>query len=121
MNDDPLFWLDGSDDEMLTAIKKAQQTFPQFAKELEQESRRVVPALDAAVVKAFFFESATPKQGEHMFVNQVRLDGDTVHGVISGTPRFVTSLSEGQDVSFPTSRISDWFIVIKGRGEGGHT
>ena len=121
MNDDPLFWLSGTDTEMNAAIKMAQQTFSEFVSELELESRRVVPALDYAVVKAFFCEPATPGQGEHMFVSEVRLEGQTVHGVLTGTPQFVTSLKEGQPVSFPVSRISDWFIVIGGRGRGGHT
>ena len=121
MNDDPLFWISGSDTEMKAAIENAQRTFPEFAKELEIESRRIVPALDEALVKAFFFEPGTPEQGEHMFVDEVRLEGKIVHGVLVGTPQFVTSLSEGQRVSIPVTRISDWFIVINGRGKGGHT
>jgi len=77
--------------------------------------------LDAAVVKAFFFDPDTPERGEHMFVDEIRVEGQTIHGVISGTPNSVTSVSEGQTVSFPVSRVSDWFIVISGRGQGGHT
>ena len=121
MNDEPIFTVDGSDAEMNAAIKRAKQTFPEFVKELELESRRIIPALDAAVVKVFFFDPDTPERGEHMFVDEVRVEGQAVHGVISSTPSSVTSVSEGQAVSFPISRISDWFIVINGRGQGGHT
>lgn len=106
---------------MNSAIKKAQETFPEFVKELEMESRRVVPALDAAIVKAFFFEPTTPEKGEHMFVNHVRVEGDLVHGILSSTPHSVAGLREGEEVSFPISRVSDWFVVIEGRGKGGHT
>jgi uncharacterized protein YegJ (DUF2314 family) len=121
MNNDPLFWLRGTDEEMNAAIRRAQESFPEFVRELELESRRIVPALDCAVVKAFFCESATPELGEHMFVSDVRLDGEMVHGVLTGTPQFVTGLNEGQPVSFPRSRVSDWFIVTRGQGKGGHT
>ncbi len=120
MNDNPHVWVSGADEEMNAAIKMAQQTFPEFVAELELESRRIIPALDYAVVKAFFSDPATPDQGEDMFVSDVRVEGQTVHGILNGTPRFVTSLSEGQRVSFPVSRISDWFIVRGGRGKGGH-
>lgn len=121
MSNDPIHTLSGSDPEMNAAIKKAQETFPEFVKELELESRRVVPALDQALVKAFFFEPATPERGEHMFVNRVRVEGGVVHGILASAPRSVGGLREGQEVSFPISRISDWFIVIEGRGRGGHT
>ena len=121
MNEDPLLWLTGDDDEMNAAIKKAQDTFPEIVRELDLEARRVVPGLDAAIVKAFFFDDDAHEQGEHMFVEQVRLEGETVHGVLASTPQVVTSVKEGEDVSFPASRISDWFIVIEGRGKGGFT
>lgn len=121
MNNDPICTLDGGDSTMNAAIKKAQDTFPEFVRELELESRRIIPGLDAAIVKAFFFERATPEKGEHMFVDEVRVKGDMVYGVLSGRPQTVTGLSEGQNVSFPVSRVSDWFIVIEGRGRGGHT
>jgi uncharacterized protein YegJ (DUF2314 family) len=121
MNPDPIFTLSGDDPQMNAAIRKAQDTFPEFVRELEIESQRIIPALDAAIVKAFFFDPATPEQGEHMFVEDIRVENGMVHGVLSGTPQSVSGLTKGQNVSIPISRISDWFIVIEGRGQGGHT
>jgi len=121
MTTDPIYTLSGRDPDMAAAIKNAQISFPEFVKELDLESRRIIPALDAAIVKAFFFNPATPEQGEHMFVDHIRVDGDQVRGVLSSSPSTIAGLSEGQEVSFPVSRISDWFIVIDGKGRGGHT
>lgn len=121
MSIDPICTVDGDDPEMNAAIRVAQQTFPEFVREIELESRRIIPALDAAVVKAFFFEPATPARGEHMFVDQIEVEGEMIHGVLSGTPQAVRGLTEGQRVSFPLAQLSDWFIVIQGRGKGGHT
>ncbi len=121
MSDDPIYTLSGRDPAMSAAIKRAQETFPEFIQALELESRRVVPALEAAIVKAFFFEPATSEKGEHMFVDQVRVEDGVVHGILSSTPHTVAGFVEGQEVSFPVSQISDWFIVIDGRGQGGHT
>lgn len=121
MSDDPIYTLSGSDPEMNSAIKRAQDSFSEFIEELEIDSRRIVPGLEAAIVKAFFFEPATPQQGEHMFVDQIRVEGDMVYGILSSTPKSVRGLSEEQEVSFPISRISDWFVVSEGRGKGGYT
>jgi uncharacterized protein YegJ (DUF2314 family) len=121
MTDDPICTVDGGDAEMNAAIRLAQQTFPEFVREIELESRRIIPALDAAVVKAFFFEPATPARGEHMFVDEIEVEGEVIHGVLSGTPQSVRGLAEGQRVSFPLVQLSDWFIVIGGRGRGGYT
>src|SRR5947209_17922601 len=104
---------------MNAAIKRAQQTFPEFVKELELESRRIIPALDAAVVKAFFFDPDTPERGEHMFVDDIRVEGQTIHGVVSGTPNSVTSVSEGQTVSFPASGARNGSTATKVPGRGG--
>ena len=121
MSDDPICTVDGSDAEMNAAIRLAQQTFPEFVREIELESHRIFPALEAAVVKAFFFEPATPERGEHMFVDEIEVEGEMIHGVLSGTPQSVSGLTEGQRVSFPLAQLSDWFIVICGRGRGGYT
>ncbi|HWA25840.1 MAG TPA: DUF2314 domain-containing protein [Lacunisphaera sp.] len=121
MNQDPIFTVSGNDPEMNAAIKKAQDSFPEFIRELELESRRVIPALDEAIVKAFFFDPESPEEGEHMFVESIRFEDGMIHGVLSGEPQHLQSYSLGQEVSFPVSRVSDWFVVIGGRGKGGYT
>ena len=76
MSDEIIFTLEGSDLEMNAAILKAQQTFPDFINELELERRRIVPALEAAIVKAFFFDADTPERGEHIEVDpEIRARG----------------------------------------------
>lgn len=121
MNPDPVFWLSGDDDEMKAAILQAQQSFPEFMREVEADVLRRVPRLEAALVKAYFFEAEMPDQGEHLFVEEVQVKGDAVRGTLSGTPQFVRGLTDGQSVTFPVSQISDWFLVTDGQGRGGYT
>lgn len=106
---------------MVAAIRKAQAALPEFAEQLRMDARRILPALEVAVVKAFFPAPGTPAEGEHMFVDQVQIDGESVHGVLASEPSWIPGLKEGQEVRFPASRISDWFYVIRGRGHGGFT
>lgn len=121
MNTDPIIFLSGGDAAIAAAIKKAQATFPEFVRELELEARRVIPALDAAIVKAFFPNPNRPDEGEHLFIDDILVEQGTVHGTIASAPQMVSGLSEGQRVSFPIAHVSDWFIVTNGRGKGGHT
>lgn len=121
MDENTIHWLEGGDPTMTAAIKNAQATFPEFVHELEIEEHRIIPALEAAVVKAFFPHPQDPAKGEHMFVEGISIESNLIHGVLSSDSNYVPGLREGQKVSFPYSRISDWFLVIDGKGRGGHT
>jgi uncharacterized protein YegJ (DUF2314 family) len=121
MNEDPIKWCEGDDPEMVAAIAKAQATLPDFLAELDREAHRIIPALDAAVAKVFFSHPGRPGAGEHMFVDQLRRDGENIRGVLASDSMFVPGLKAGRQVAFPLTRISDWFYVVRGRGQGGYT
>ena len=106
---------------MKEAIEMAQQTFPEFANALELDSHRRVHLLKDSGLKVRFDHYGNPNRTEYMFVRDVKLDGPVVHGTLDSIPCFVRGLRLGQDVSFPISRIADWFLVEGGRGKGGYT
>jgi uncharacterized protein YegJ (DUF2314 family) len=81
-----------------------------------------VPAFTQIAIKAFFPDPTSPTQGEHMFVSDVSTDGKVITGTLDsepGSPRL--GVKAGQKVTFPISRLSDWFLVEKDKGVGGFT
>ena len=69
------------DEAMNRAIAEARKTFKYFWRELTWEYRRIIPALDLAAVKAAFNDPGAPvDHTEHMWVNDVSFDGDTLQG-----------------------------------------
>ncbi len=121
MAENDIFWLSGQDSDMQRAIAAAQATFAEFARQIDMEHFRIVPAFDTPLVKAFFPHPDDPTRGEHMFVTEISLDGQTVHGILASEPNDIPGLSDGDDVSFPISRVSDWFLVDGEYGFGGFT
>lgn len=118
---DPIIWVDAEGDSMAEAIRAAQATFGEFARQADLEHFRIVPAFEAVAVKAFFADPADPGSGEHLFVGDVSTDGRSITGTLNNTPTFASSLVEGQEVTFPLADLSDWFLVEGGRGIGGFT
>ena len=114
-----LAWFDSEDPEMQQAIHEAQKNFHKFKEELSLEARRIVPAMEACGIKAFF--QAKNGGGEHMFVQDVRVEGSTVSGTLASEPQVLDHLNAGEDVSFSLDRVSDWFYVIDGQGHAGYT
>src|SRR5262249_2973730 len=107
--------------EMVAAIKEAQKTFEQYSKELQLESRRVVPALDDAAVKVFFPNPQDPRTGEHMWVNEVDFNNNEMRGTLANDAGWLPGLSAGDRVTFTADRVSDWFFVVDGVAHGGFT
>src|SRR5262245_47463842 len=124
-----ILWMAGDDRAMARAIAAAQSTFLEFARQVELENFRTVPGFEEIAVKAFFADSTAvdygenmfDKHGEHMFVSDISTDGKSLTGVLASEPDAVPGLSAGQEVAFPVSRLSDWFLVTGGKGVGGFT
>lgn len=126
-DESPVFMFDGSDPEMGQASQKARETFRYFWREIAWERRRIVPALDVAVVKAAFTDNpdtvptGTEVECEHMWIHEVDFDGDDVSGVLGNSPNWLTSISEGDQVTIPLTQVSDWMYAIRGRAYGAYT
>lgn len=99
---------------MAAAIRAAQATFPEFAREAELERWRKIPAYVEVVIKVFFPHPKQKGVGEHMFVTDVSTDGKKIKGTLSSQPDIVPGLREGQRIVVPIGRLSDWFLVPPG-------
>ncbi len=121
MGEDGIFWISGENEMMSRAIRAAQATFPEFARQVDLERFRVIPAFESIAVKAFFPHPAEPTRGEHMFVAEISTDGQIISGVLNNDPHDIPGLRDGDRVSFPLSRLSDWILASGNRGFGGFT
>ena len=110
-----------SDAEMEAAMVKARDSFPEFWSEISEDYQRAIPALTIAQVKAYFHDANDPAGGEHMWVGEVSFDGEVISGTLMSKPGHLDSVSEGDSVEFPVSRLSDWLIVDDGNAKGLYT
>ncbi|NLR66799.1 DUF2314 domain-containing protein [Chitinophaga varians] len=124
MSDKKIFFAEGESPEMLDAYAKAQATFKYFWRELSWEHRRIVPGLNVACVKVAFsqqFPGADRPTVEHMWINDINFDGDTIYGILINDPNELTNVNNGDEISVPVSQISDWLFAINDRTYGGFT
>jgi uncharacterized protein YegJ (DUF2314 family) len=124
----PVIRSPGDDPEMEQASAKARNTFRFFWRELAWEYRRIVPALDLAVVKAAFSDPPEMKSRnpdaldvEFMWLADVMFDGREVQGTLINSPNSLRSVKEGDQVSIAGNKIADWMYVIEGKVYGGFT
>lgn len=124
----PIIRSPGQDPEMEQASAKARNTFRFFWRELAWEYRRIVPALDLAVVKAAFSDPPEMKsrdpnalEVEFMWLTDVMFDGREVQGTLLNSPHSLKSIKEGDQVSITGKRIADWMYVQSGKTYGGFT
>lgn len=118
---------DGDDPEMQRAYERARATFRYFWREVAWERRRIIPGLDLAAVKAPFSDGpqAKPREGEpdveHMWLDEVDFDGQSVSGVLLNSPNWLKSVQAGDSASIPLGQISDWMYAIDGQVYGAFT
>jgi len=97
---------------MEIAYREAQETFKYFWRELSWEYRRIVPALDMAIIKvAFYDESIAEPNVEYMWVNEVEFDGKFIKGVLINQPNYLTNVQEGDAVTLTLDELCDWMYV----------
>ncbi|WP_316633373.1 DUF2314 domain-containing protein [uncultured Flavobacterium sp.] len=122
MENTPIFFADGESPKMIEAYKKAQETFKYFWRELSWEYRRIVPGLDLACVKlAFTQEIDDETVVEHMWINDINFDGDTIYGTLVNQPNDLTNVNNGDEVKIPANQISDWLFASQGTTYGAFT
>lgn len=123
MSEPTIFSIDGGNPEMRAANANARATFKYLWRELSWEYRRIVRGLGMAAVKMPFAvpaaEGAPPS--EHMWINELEFDGETITGVLLNQPQWVDTLKPGDKVSVPLSEIDDWMYTLGGHVYGGYT
>lgn len=120
----PVYYSDASDPDMVAANDRARETFKYFWRELSWERRRIVPGLDLACVKLEFAEQhgdTGEDVVEHMWITDIDFDGEMVSGSLANAPNWLKNVAQGDHVAVPLSRIGDWMFAIAGKIHGGFT
>ncbi len=114
MGKEKIFWADGDNPKMIAAFEMAQKTFKYFWREYTWESRRLIPALNAAYVKVACKQIVGDDNPivEHMWINEVYFDGNHVKGVLVNNPKALTNYKIGDVIKVPLAQISDWMFCI---------
>lgn len=123
MSENRIFYSE-ADQDMLKAFQKAQDTFKYFWRELSWEYRRIIPGLELACVKiAFSEETEDPARPmvEHMWINEIQFDGDTISGVLVNDPNALSTVKNGDFIEVPMTQVSDWLFSSRGKTYGGFT
>lgn len=116
----PIYFVSNDEDYMQHAFEQARESFRYFWRELYWERRRIVPALDYAMVKICFLDTINGEEvGEHMWINDVEFDGETIYGTLVNEPDTVQNVKAGDQVSAKIEEMSDWLFAIGGRAYGG--
>lgn len=105
------------------AAASARKTFGYFWREMTWERNRIIPGVGAAAVKLSFATDGSDDVpgSEAMWIGEVNFDGAMVTGSLLNTPQWVTSHSEGDQISRPLDEISDWLYSRDGLAYGGFT
>ena len=116
----PIYFVSSDEDYMQRAFEQARESFKYFWRELYWERRRIVPMLDYAMVKICFLDVINGEEvGEHMWVNDVEFDGETIYGTLVNEPDSVQNVKVGDQISAKFTDMSDWLFAIDGRAYGG--
>lgn len=116
----PIYFVSSDEDYMQRAFEQARESFKYFWRELYWERRRIVPMLDYAMVKICFLDVINGEEvGEHMWVNDVEFDGETIYGTLVNEPDRVQNVKVGDQISAKFTDMSDWLFAIDGRAYGG--
>jgi len=119
-----IFMFDERDPAMQRAYEAARASFKHFWRELSWERRRIVPALDGAMVKLPFTDGPRTDGNsdyEHMWIGEVGFDGETLSGELLNAPNWLTSVQQGDAVRAPFSHLTDWLMRADGQAYGAFT
>ena len=106
--------MDENDPKMNAAIAQARATIDQFVKALEAPA----PSQSLFAIKAPLSDGT---HVEHVWLNEVKIDGTSFRGVINNAPELVTGYKLGQPITIERGNVSDWMFVDAGRLRGGYT
>ena len=116
----PIYFASNEEDYMQRAFEQARESFRYFWRELYWERHRVVPGLDFAMVKICFLDVVDGEEvGEHMWINDIDFDGETISGTLVNEPDAVQNVKNGDRVNAKIDEMSDWMFAAGGRAYGG--
>jgi uncharacterized protein YegJ (DUF2314 family) len=125
--DREILWSDASDPEMEQAYQNARETFKFFWRELFWEYRRIIPSFDLALVKLPLSDEKnsqdenTQPPVEHMWINNINFDGESIEGILINEPQLIQSVKQGDAIRAPFKKISDWMYSIQSQVYGAFT
>jgi uncharacterized protein YegJ (DUF2314 family) len=99
---------------MAQAVQKARKTQDKFISALRSPMANQI----RFAVKKPFIEG---DKVEHIWVNELRFDGQLLHGKVDNEPVDLKGVRLGDAVSVKPEEISDWMYVQDGRLVGGYT
>lgn len=102
------------DPELVAATGQAQSTLDEFIAALGA----VDPSARGHAVKTTFRDGAI---GEHMWVGQLRWDGERFHGVLDNDPVDVRNVRRGDAVVVERADVEDWLYFVGQEMRGGFT
>jgi uncharacterized protein YegJ (DUF2314 family) len=108
---DRLVKISANDEALLAATAEAKQRWPEFLSAFANRS----PGQAFAVKKKF----VDGKQIEHMWVEVKKIDGSTLHGLLSNIPQIIKSLKAHDPVTLSTDEVDDWIYTNGKTNEGG--
>jgi len=104
---DPVVEYSDADVEMTAARDAARASYPQFMAAFRASSR--AEQANNFLVKVGLDRSVGGL--EHIWVDSLRLEGDTLVGALANEPQYLPGLHRGSPVTIDTARISDWAWV----------
>jgi uncharacterized protein YegJ (DUF2314 family) len=97
------------------SYQNARDTFKYFWRELSWEYRRIIPALNIAMVKIAFVDRSVAdatQQIEYMWVDNIDFDGKYISGVLVNQPNWLTNISQGDSIKVELKDLSDWMFTV---------
>lgn len=121
---EPVFLANSESPGMKQAVSGARKSFRIFWREMTWEYRRIIPGLEMAAIKVAFTDQDDLNSAddvEQMWVSDVAFDGRTLRGVLINQPNWLTSVSQGDNVSVSLKEITDWMYAQEERVYGAFT
>jgi uncharacterized protein YegJ (DUF2314 family) len=98
--------------------REARESFPEFIQKMENPG----PDEGAFRVKyPFPAEAGSAFSREHIWLEDIFFEDGRYYGTVSSRPYYITSLQEGDLVSFEAGLISDWMYLKAGEIVGGRS
>ena len=111
---DKAYNISSQDAEMDAAITKARATLDDFLKIQANPPK----GADEFKLKVMFTGGGN---SEHIWVTPFQTTKTGFKGTLAGEPRYVTRLSNGQNVTFTRADITDWGYTLNGKQKGSYT